>query len=380
MPMSHTRRDCLRLLAAGAVGVAELTRARQASSAPAPVPARRKLHLLILGGTGFLGPATVEAALGRGHQVTLFHRGKTRPDLFPGVEKLHGDRDPRKEPGLVALRGRRFDAVIDNSGYFPRIVAASAQLLAPSVGQYIYISSVSAYKEPIPERSDETAALATLTDPTVEDMGPEMRHYGGLKVLCEQAVERALPGRATVVRPGFIVGPDDPSGRFTYWPARFARGGEVAVPGAPADPLQVIDVRDLGPWLIRLAEDRAMGVFNACGDSGPWGRVVALCQGLAPAGTRPVWIPADFIEKQKDIEFPIWAPPQGDTRFFHSISNRRAVQRGLRFRPLGETVKDTLAWYQKQVGAPQGRVRLAGPTPELEADLLRRWAAAQARR
>ncbi|HWR52002.1 MAG TPA: NAD-dependent epimerase/dehydratase family protein, partial [Bryobacteraceae bacterium] len=231
--------------------------ARVASAAPA------KKRILILGGTGFLGPATVEAAQKRGHELTLFNRGKTRPGLFPNIEKLQGDRDPNKGDGIKALAGRKWDVVIDNSAYYPRHVAASARLLAPNVKQYILISTLSVYKNNSIEGQDENAELATQPDPTLESMGKNYEFYGSLKALCEKAAEEAMPGRATIVRPGYIVGPDDPSGRFTYWPVRFDRGGEVLVPGSPSDPLQIIDVRDLGNWLITLAGNGTFGTFNA---------------------------------------------------------------------------------------------------------------------
>jgi 2'-hydroxyisoflavone reductase len=179
------------------------------SASAAKVTPKKKI--LILGGTGFLGPATIEAALARGHQVTLFNRGKTRPDLFPGVEKRHGDRDPKKGEGLKALETGAWDAVIDNSAYYPRMVAASAGLLAPRVKQYLLISSISAYREPNPENGTEDAPLAALADPAMEDMGKDYANYGGLKALCEQAAQRAMPDRTAVIRPGYIVGPDDPT-------------------------------------------------------------------------------------------------------------------------------------------------------------------------
>src|SRR5205807_6710007 len=191
-----------------------------------------KKRILILGGTGFLGPATVEAAVARGHQLTLFNRGKTRPGLFPNVETLLGDRDPQKGEGLNALRNRKWDAVIDNSGFFPREVSASAKLLAPNAQQYIYISSISAYADNSTEGQDETAKLATTPDPTVETITETT--YGPLKALSEKAAADVFSGRTAIVRPGFIVGPDDPSGRFTYWPVRIDRGGEVFAPGAPS--------------------------------------------------------------------------------------------------------------------------------------------------
>lgn len=371
--MSTSRRDMLRMLAAAAAASGTWSTSGPASAERRP---GKPLRILILGGTGFLGPATIEHARARGHRVTIFHRGRTRPDLFPDVEKIMGDRDPDKGEGLKALAGKSWDVVIDNSGYYPRMVSASATLLAPQVRQYIYISSISAYKEPVPENGDETAPLATIKDPTVETMGKEFENYGGLKVLCEQAVERALPGRATIVRPGFIVGPDDPTGRFTYWPVRFSRGGKVAVPGAPTDPIQIIDVRDLGLFLVKLAEDNTRGPFNACGPERrlAWGELIALCQRAGGAGGTPVWVPADFLAKQKDVEFPIWTPYQGETRGFHTWRTTRAVKAGLRFRPAGQTVQDTLAWFRTQEKEEKGRKRLVGPTPEREATLLEQFA------
>jgi len=342
-------------------------------------PAKGKsLRILILGGTGYLGPSTIEAALARGHKVTMFNRGKTRPELFPGVARLQGDRDPKKDEGLKALEQGEWDVVIDNSGYYPRMVGASAGLLAKRVKRYIYISSISAYKEPNPENGTETAPLATMADPTLETMGKQYEHYGALKALCEQAAEKAMPGRACIVRPGYIVGPDDPSGRFTYWPARFDRGGEVAVPGDPTDPIEIIDVRDLGAWLVKLAEDGAAGQFNACGPEKrmAWGRVVDACAKAASVAATPIWMNTDFIARQEGIDFPIWAPPTGETKGFHTWSNARAVKAGLRFRPVEQTVKDTLAWFKTQVKVEKGRNKLAGPSAEAEAKLIAAWRAA----
>jgi 2'-hydroxyisoflavone reductase len=350
-----------------------------ASTAFASAPAPKPLRILILGGTGYLGPATIEAAQARGHKVTMFNRGKTRPDLFPNVERLHGDRDPKKGEGLKALETGEWDVVIDNSGYYPRIVGASAELLAKRCKQYIYISSISAYKEPNPVKGDETAPLATMPDPTLETMGKTYEFYGPLKALCEQAAEKAMPGRVTVVRPGYIVGPDDPTGRFTYWPVRFDKGGEIAVPGSPSDPLQIIDGRDLGAWLVRLAEDRTFGVFNACGPEKPmtWGRVIEACQKATSAKSTLTWLPTDFVAKQEGLEFPIWAPYEGETKGFHTWSNAKAVKAGLRFRPVEETVKDTLAWFKTQEKLEKGRTRLAGPTAEVEGKALTAWKAAK---
>ena len=237
--------------------------------------------------------------------------------------------------------------MIDNSGYFPRLVAASAKLLAPNTGQYIFISSISAYADNSAENQDETAKLATTSDPTVEKVTDQT--FGPLKVLCEKAAEAALPGRTTIVRPGYIVGPDDPSGRFTYWPVRIDRGGEVLVPGAPADPVQIIDVRDLGAWLITLIEQGTMGTFNATGpkDRLAWGDLIQSCRKATKSGHTLTWVPGDWIHKQAEEVFPIWAPYLADTRGFHTWRNTRAVKAGLKFRPYGDTVADTLHWYQE---------------------------------
>jgi len=342
------------------------------AAAPAKVAPKR---ILILGGTGFLGPATIEIAQAHGHHVTMFNRGKTRPDLFPGVEKLHGDRDPKKGEGLKALEGGKWDAVIDNSGYYPRMVGASAALVAPHAKQYLYISSISAYKEPNPENGTEDAPLATLADPSVEEMGKEYQNYGGLKALCEQAAQKAMPGRATIIRPGYIVGPDDPTGRFTYWPVRFDKGGELAVPGAPSDPVEIIDVRDLAAWLVHLVEQGTTGVFNACGPDKrlAWGSLVADFQKAGNPNAKPIWIPAEFMAKQEGIEFPIWAPYLGETKGFHTWSNARAVKAGLKFRPALDTVKDTLSWYKTQEKIEKGRNKLAAPTAEQETKLIAAW-------
>jgi 2'-hydroxyisoflavone reductase len=365
--MTLSRREFIQWSAAGALAATGLELAAAAKGTPK--------RILILGGTGFLGPATIEAAQARGHRVTMFNRGKTRPDLFPGVEKRHGDRDPKKGEGLKALESGTWDAVIDNSGFYPRLVGASAALLAPRVKQYLYISSISAYKEPNPENGTEDAPLATLADPAVEEMGKEFQNYGGLKALCEQAAQKAMPGRTAVIRPGYIVGPDDPSGRFTYWTVRFDKGGELAVPGAPSDPVEIIDVRDLAAWLVHLVEQGTTGVFNACGPERrlAWGSLVADFQKAGSPNAKPLWIPAEFVAKQEGIDFPIWAPYAGETKGFHTWRNDRAIKAGLKFRPAAETVRDTLAWFKTQEQAEKGRTTLAGPSAEQEARLIAAW-------
>jgi 2'-hydroxyisoflavone reductase len=377
--MSSSRRTFLQLssLAAAAALVPE----EAFGKGPKKGKAAKK-RILILGGTGFLGPAIVTAAQARGHALTLFNRGKTRPELFPGTEKLRGDRDPKKDGGLKALEKGRWDAVIDTSGYYPRLVSASAKLLAPRVGQYLYISSVSAYAENATPGQDERAPTAVLADPTVETMGASFENYGGLKRACEEAAEKAMPGRVANVRPGYIVGPEDRSDRFTSWPVRYAKGGEMLAPGAPTDPLQIIDVRDLAEWLVLLVEGRTMGLFNAVGPQEPWtmGALFDACKAATgQKDTRLTWVPADFLEKHGengDGEIPIWAPYQGKYKGMHQYSNAKAVKAGLRFRPPATTVKDTLDWFNAQ--PPERRAKLrAGLTPEKEALLLAAWAKAR---
>ena len=321
----------------------------------------------------------MRAAQSRGHRVTIFNRGRTRPGLFPEVEKLVGNRDPNQDTGLEALRNRGWNVVFDDSGYVPRHVQASAELLAPSVELYVYVSSVSCYARNDEPGATEAAAVATLADPTVETMGAQMQNYGALKALCEQAAERALPGRTARVRPGFIVGPEDASGRFTYWPVRFARGGDVLVPGDPRDPLQVIDVRDLAAWMILLGERNITGVYNACGPVRrlAWGELIAACQRNALRvdarnDARSHWASAAALDGARTAfdAFPIWLPPTGETRGFHQRSNAAAVAAGLQCRAIDETVHDTLAWWQSAPADHPGR-KLAGPSAEQERSVLR---------
>jgi 2'-hydroxyisoflavone reductase len=376
--MSTNRRDFLQMsLAASALCAARGAAQTKSGGEKSPKSsAGGKKKILILGGTKFLGPAIVEAAIARGHTLTLFNRGKTAPQLFPDIEKLHGDRDPKKDPGLKALEGRQWDAVIDDCGYFPRMVGASAELVAPNVKQYVYISSISCYAKNDVEGADETAELAKLADPTVETMGDGFANYGGLKALCEQAAEKAMPGRVAVVRPGYIVGPNDPTYRFTYWPDRFSRGGDVIVPGEPSDPIQIIDARDLGEWVVKLVEDDTHGQFNACGPAQrmSWGEVVDACNAAGGKSAKLHWVKADELEKLGLGEFPIWSPYAGDSKGFHTWSNARAVKAGLKFRPVKDTAKDTLAWFHALPAGEQEKQRKAGPSAAAEEAALAKLA------
>lgn len=361
--------------ASGAAGAAGAAPAPTAAGGSPPTAAPGKT-MLILGGTGFLGPAVVEAARAKGYTITLFNRGKTRPGLFPDLEKLHGDRDPNKGDGLKALEGRSWDVVIDNSGYVPRIVKASASLLAPRVKHYVFISSVSVYADNKTVGADETAPVATMPDPTVETMGKEFENYGPLKALCEQAAEAAMPGRVTNVRPGFIVGPGDSTDRFTYWPLRVAKGGEMLAPGTPDDPIQIIDVRDLAAWLVTAAGARTTGVFNAIGPGErlTMGGVLDTSKAVTGSDARFTWVDAKFIKAfpGEPLDLPIWTSPEGDDKGFHTRSAAKAQRAGLVFRPVQETIKDTLAWWKTLPSERQAKVR-AGLSEERESELLATW-------
>jgi 2'-hydroxyisoflavone reductase len=375
--MTVTRRTFLQgasslLFACGArstTGGGPLPRPPQPPSPPPAAPAPKQL--LILGGTQFLGPSIVEAALARGHTVTLFNRGKTNPHLFPDLEKLHGDRDGK----LDALKGRSWDAVIDTSGYVPRIVKMSAELLAPSVGHYLFISTISVYADPVPVGADVGAPLATIPDPTNEDV---RANYGALKALCEQAAEAAMPGRVATVRPGLIVGPGDPTDRFTYWPVRMERGGDVLAPGDGRDPVQFVDVRDLGAWIVALAEQRTAGVFHATGPDTTLTMKELLGACARAAGTTPTltWVPAAFLEQQNVspwMDMPVWVPGTGDSAGFARLNASKAIAAGLRFRPAEDTARATLTWWRSE---PEERRRAqlrAGLAPEREGQVLAEW-------
>ncbi len=361
--------DRRRLLLGASLGAAAwLARGSpRAHAAPGePTPAPPPLSVLILGGTGFLGPAIVHAARARGHKITLFNRGRTNPGLFPDLETVRGDRDG----GLAPLAGRAFDAVIDTSGYVPRVVDASAALLRDAVRRYLFVSTISVYPgfgtstAPI----DEDTPVGRLVDPTVERVTGET--YGPLKALCEDAVRARLPDRHVVVRPGLIVGPGDPTDRFTWWPVRVARGGTIAAPGDGSSPVQFVDVRDLGAWLVRLAEDGATGTYNALGFEGDLAFVEFLHGLKCALNTRArfVWVPEDVLAAQGVAPFaalPLWLPREGLPR----VSNQRARAAGLAFRPVTETAADTLAWWRK--ARPDGALsRRVGLAPEREAALL----------
>jgi 2'-hydroxyisoflavone reductase len=337
-------------------------------------PASPPKTILMLGGTGFLGPQTVEAAVRRGHKVTLFNRGKTRPGLFPDLEKLHGDRD---KDDLKALEGRRWDAVVDTSANVPRWVKKAAAVLGANIDHYIYVSSISVYADLSKPGADETAPVATIDDPTTEKI--DGRTFGALKALSEKAAESSMSGKVAVVRPGLIVGPEDPSDRFTYWPVRVAAGGEVLAPGSPDDPIQLIDVRDLGEFLVRLIEDRATGTFNALGPDRPltMGRTLEACKAVAKSDATLTWADAEFLKAQGVqpwSDMPAWVPNGGDTAGFARVSNARAIKGGLGFRSIADTAEATLRWFRTLPDDRRAKLR-AGLSREREAKVLAAWKA-----
>ena len=337
------------------------------------------LRLLILGGTGFIGPHMVRAALARGHSVTLFNRGRTNTHLFPEVEKLVGDRNGQ----LDALRGHTWDVVIDNSGYYPSHVRASAELLRGSVGHYLYTSTIDAYRDFRVAGIDETYPLATLPPGSPED---PRRFYGPLKALCEEAVRELYPDTSTQVRPGWIVGPGDNNHLFTYWVVRVDRGGEVLAPGEPTDPMQVTDVRDLAEWYIQITEERLTGAFNAVG---PVISMAQMLYGLRAITSSPVsftWVDADFLW-ERDIKpwtnIPIWWPPKNDwgAPSFGGIvggvgalalDGSLARANGLKHHALADSAKDTLDWYRETYDDwPEDR--RPGLSERRETELLGEW-------
>ena len=361
------RRD---FLISSALAALASARAVRADTGP-PKPMR----LLILGGTGFIGPYQVRYALSRGHRVTIFNRGRQQ-ETWPGpVEELLGDRNG----DLKSLAGRDWDVCIDNPTTLPVWVRDAAQVLKGHVNQYIFISTISAYAAN-DKAADETAALAAYTgaDPmaeTLETLGANARLYGPLKAASEME-SRKQYGEAitTIIRPSLIIGPGDGTDRFTYWPVRLARGGEVLAPGDGNDPVQFIDARDLAEWTIRVAEQRATGAFNACGPASPM-TMRQMLEGIAEGvhvAPKIVWAPAAFLKENRVAawrDMPVWIPGQGETFGFHRRDISRAIAQGLTFRPLPLTAADTLAWFRTLPSERQAKLR-AGVAAARESELL----------
>jgi 2'-hydroxyisoflavone reductase len=322
------------------------------------------MKLLVLGGTRFLGRHLVEAALARGHEPTLFNRGRTAPELFSGVEQLRGERDG----DLAPLRGRSWDAVVDTCGYLPRIVRRSARALRDSVDRSLFVSSISVYANSATAGQDEQAPRAQLPDPECEDIA---NHYGALKAVCEDEVLALFGERAIRLRPGLIVGPFDPTGRFTYWVQRMARGGTVLAPPSPDYPVQFIDARDLAAWTLDLIEAECSGAFNASGPAVPltFGAFLDECRRALRAQAEFVWPDAGFLAEHEVapwIELPLYAGEDG--RGLCQVDLARALSAGLRLRSVGETCADTARWAAG-LPSPEG----VGLSAAREAELLRAW-------
>lgn len=372
-----TRRELLKLSALATAASALPSFASAAETAPVG-KAAKPLNILILGGTGFTGPFQVNYALARGHKITLFNRGKKPSPEWPGeVEQLHGDRNTGD---LKALEGRKWDVCIDNPTSLPVWVRDAGKVLKGNVGHYLFISTISVYADGSKPGIAEDAPLAVYKGKdamaeTQETLRGDIENlYGPLKALSEAEARKQFGERVTIVRPGYIVGPRDETDRFTYWPHRVAQGGEMLVPGDGADPVQIIDGRDLGEWMIRLAEAGTLGTFNAVGPNYSLSMDAMLygCQAVTGGPVTFTHVTPAFVEEKK-VDLPIWVPAR-DNPFagYGQVSNARAIQAGLSFRPLATTVTDLLAWFRGLPADRQAKLR-AGITREQEAELLKAW-------
>lgn len=372
--MPVTRREFLRASAlGGALTLGAPSIALGATRSP------RALRILVLGGTSFIGPHQVQYALDRGHSVTLFNRGRTNPQLFPTAEKLTGDRDTGD---LDSLRGKQWDAVIDNSATNPNWVRDTTQLLRDAVGQYVFISTRSVFRDL--SQVPATVDAPVFTRETTEVREGQPLPYGLSKALSEQEVRTAFGERATIVRPGLIIGPGDATDRFTYWPVRIERGGEILAPGDGTDRVQVIDVRDLSEWVVRLVEQRTFGTYMAVGPRN--GRSMAeMLYGIASVVTsdlRWTWVPRDFLLEHRVREYaemPVWRATLGAFRGFAQFDLTREIAAGLTFRSLADTAQATLTYHHSRPAERRAQLR-AGLSAEREAEVLAAWHAAQHRR
>lgn len=371
--MKNNRREFIK---AGTLGAAALSTGVLGLSAPAEAETGNEpLNILILGGTGFIGPHMVREALRRGHSVTLFNRGRTNNALFPDLETIKGDRNN----GLDGLKGRKWDLVIDNSGYVPRHVRDSARLLAPVVSHYVYVSTVSVYADFEPD-NDESSPLATMADESREDVTGET--YGPLKALCEAAAREEIgEDRLTVLRPTYICGPGDHTDRFSWWPVRTSKGGAMLWPGRPSDPIQIIDVRDFGNFTIDCGQQKTAGTFVTATPEGSYtmGKLLDDCQAVTATAVDEIWVDEEFVmlasegmPPQSRRPFPIWHPQRGDDAAPGQFIGAAAREAGLHNRPVRETARDLLSWWQtlpaERTGAPK-----AGLPADYEAELIKLW-------
>lgn len=362
--ISMTSRREFLTLSAGALAL-------HASGLAAVMPANQPLEILVLGGTGFLGPHEINYALARGHRVTMFNRGSNPGMYGDAVEEITGNRDPDVDGGLSALQGDRvWDVVVDNSGYVPRHVRASAELLKGRCRRYIYVSTVSVYDFDVASVFPESAKLADLADPSVEEVTGET--YGPLKAECDRIVQNVLGKACTVVRPTYVVGPGDHTDRFTYWVDRVHRGGDVLAPGEPETEVQWVDARDMCPWIITLGENNTPGIFNAAGPASPVSRE-GLMWGLRAMTAEPViyfW-PDQALLSELEFNTPMMSP--GNEHFVNTAS----MEAGLQYRSLADTAGDTLAWWLAQDEERRSNPR-RWPGAEKEALVIARIKAEQA--
>jgi 2'-hydroxyisoflavone reductase len=370
--MTNTRRRFLKTTLFGTAAMAAGCAPEGAESDLSRPETSAPLRILILGGTGYIGPHMVREALQRGHDVELFNRGRTNNKLFPDLRSYKGDRDN----GLDALEGGQWDAVIDNSGYVPRHVEDSARLLASAVSHYLFISSISVYGD-MTGPVDEDTAVGTLDDESIEEVTGET--YGPLKALCEQRVTGTLGNaRSTVLRPTYICGPGDRTDRYTYWPVRTDRGGDMLWPGTPDDDIQIIDVRDLARFTIDCVENRTAGTYNTVTPKGAFrmGDLLDDCLAVTAANTKPVWVDTALLNEQK-VTLPIWEDPEGEFAPLLTVDGSRAAAAGLKNRPTRETARDTIAWWRTLPADRTESIR-AGLSAEREATLISQWAKRQA--
>ncbi|MEE4244011.1 MAG: NAD-dependent epimerase/dehydratase family protein [Kangiellaceae bacterium] len=335
-------------------------------------PSGKKLKILIMGGTGFLGPHTVNAALAQGHTVTLFNRGKSNPHLFPDLEKIKGDRNTKD---IEKLKDRKWDVVIDTSAYYPRSINMAMEVLKENIDQYLLVSTISVYSDWSVVGMDESAPVATMEDPTSEDV---RQFYGPLKALCEQAAVKHMPGKVTVIRPGLIVGPLDKTDRFTYWPVRVSQGGEILAPGDGTDYIQFIDVRDLAEWMVYCLDHSIIGTFNAQsnGKDITMKNLLDSCVKMINPTAQVTWVPTEFLEKhqvQPWAEMPVWIPAKGAYAGSGMMSSVKAYSNGLKQRPIDSVVKDCFDWYQEQPAERKKQLR-AGISKDKEQKVLAAWA------
>src|ERR1044072_5403072 len=381
MPIDRRKFLKLATLAGGSIGFGLFPRLPGFATAENGDPtykAGKGLRILILGGTGFTGPFQVRYAISRGHQVTVFNRGRTHSGVLPKeAEQLIGDRNGK----LDDLKGRTWNVVIDNPATLPVWVRDAAQILKGNVDRYVFISSTAVYADASKQGLDETTPLAkyhgadAMKETSATMRASNFALFGPLKAVSEAEAEKHFPGKTLIIRPGYIVGPGDESDRFTYWPIRVERGGEVLAPGTPADPIQIIDARDLAEWTIRMVEQGGVGSFNAVGPKSRLGigKMLDVIRKATNSDARFTWVDDKFLASEKTIdEIPIWTSPHGQEIAYNTVNINKALSHGLTFRPLSDTTKATLEWFGKQTPARQLRMR-AGIKPAREAEVLAAW-------